>query len=251
VADKRLLIAVALGLAGCGGKAAAPPPAPPVGNQAEPDASNEPDERACRIAMLGELVDAPVDDLQVVVPRPGEAFGVCLIITSDAETERAVLEVSPIARDGDGWKITESSSFPFDKRDTEEGSAGGGATIELFPLSPTEHGLRQEVVLDSSGPEWGERHVYTTILRILPDRTTEPVLELSSVSSTGEADDVWERVLTRLDSVTGGFYDLEVAVSHRSAQWAAGASGYDEESWTERWTWGGAAYELAETISDD
>ena len=77
------------------------------------------------------------------------------------------------------------------------------------------------------------------------------MLELNSVSSTGEADDVWERVLTRRETRTGGFYDLEIAVAHRSAQWAAGASGYDEEDWTETWTWNGAAYEMTGSTQGD
>jgi hypothetical protein len=251
VADHRLLIA-ALGV-GCGGPAAAPAKAPePVGNTAPvPVMSREPDERACRIAMLGELVDAPVDDVQLVIPRAGEAYGVCLITTSDAEMERVHFELSPIRPDGDGWKVTESGTFSLDQRETAEETSRAEARLELFELSPREQGVLREVTAQSGGPEWSRRDVYVELLRVLPDGTLQLVLDLESTSTAGEADDVWERTLTALDTSTGGLYDLEVAVSHRSAQWAAGAQGYDEEGWTEVWRFDGDRYALAETIPNE
>ena len=153
MADQRLLIALLL--AACGGTAA-PPATPPVGNQAEPPATEltgvEPDEQACKVAMRGELVDEPVHDLQLVHPRPGEAFGVCLVATLDTEDQRITFELSPIRHDGDTWTMTESGSFPLRQGDTEESSADATATIELFPLSPGEQGVLYEVTMDGSGP---------------------------------------------------------------------------------------------------
>jgi hypothetical protein len=239
VADRRLLILVAL--AACGGKAAAPV-VTPVDNEA-PVVAAEPDEEACRIAMEVEHAD----DLQLVV-IPDRPVAVCTVTTSSVEDESLTIATAAIVRDGDRWVAIEAGLATHRFFDTEEMTASATASLELFELGPGEHGVLEETTALHNGPQYSDRAVYWTLYRVEPDGKSHVVLTLSSDSSTGEADDIWERVVVRRDTVTEGFYDLEVAVSHQSAQWAAGDAGYTTESWTEVWYFDGAAYQLGDTI---
>jgi hypothetical protein len=242
VADRRLLILAAL--AACGGPAAAPPVAP-VDNEA-PAVAELPDEEACRAAMEVEHAD----DVQLVV-IPDRPVGVCVVTTSSAEDENVTIATAAIVRDGDRWVAIDAGLATHRFFDTEEMAASATARLELFELGPGEHGVLEETTALHNGQQYSDRGVYLTLYRVEPDGKSRVVLTLSSESSTGEADDVWERVVTRRDTLTEGFYDLEVAVSHQSAQWAAGDAGYTEERWTEVWYFDGAAYQLGETIEDE
>ena len=229
--DGRLIGAATIAvLAACGGAAAAPPV---VNEVSPPVVSREPDERACRAALRADTGDDTFERAQVVVPRAGEALGFCVVTTS---TEgRVHFSVSPIVRDGAQWKPTEAATHSEDRYVTADESAAVEMRVEPFPLAPDETGVLFEVTATSASRHRRERVVDLVLIRILPDATTQYVLQLESASI---GDETWERVLTRLDSLTLGHHDLSVAVSHH---------GRNDERWTEIWAWDGEYYQLRET----
>jgi hypothetical protein len=246
VADHGRLIAAAVALAACGGPAAAPPTAPaPVANEVE---WTEPDEAAC-----GRALEAPDATLSVLIPREGEGPAVCLAERPGGDDQLEVV-VATIARGEDGWRIVEriDHALPrYERPDDGEAAHGGVSTFELFAISPAESAVYLVEEQQTEGPGWASRHQSHALIRVLPDGEMQQVLTMETSSDAGEADDITERVLSALETTTGGFYDLEVAVTHRSAQWAAGDSGYTEEGWTEICKWDGAGYELVDTIRDE
>jgi hypothetical protein len=233
VADARVLIGAVV-LAGCGGRAAGGA-AGPVGNTKLLVA---PDRDAC-VSAVGEGDWGAVD---IAVPDPTRAVAACLL-QRVADGERTVALVV-IVRRGDVWRPQPPLEQTMRETDAEEGeeSQSGESSIELFAISPRESAVRWEWVQRSSAPEWGLAETHVELVRISPEGEATEVFSMESTSESGEADNLEDRTLSAARTMTGGLYDLDVEVVHRTAEWAAGDQDYTEESATEHFAWDGETY---------
>jgi hypothetical protein len=221
-------------LAACGPKATTPgPTSEPIGTTKLVAAPTRDD---CTRAVDDEWPTDYVDSVDIAAPNPARARAACLLQRNENGSHD--IRLTAIVGDDGAWRAGSSLSVSY-----PEGAIPGGeqrveSHMELFAISPNESAIRWETVRmrDEEASTWTERRVL--LVRISDEGELEELFEMDHESTTGESDDIWTKLVSATETMTGGYYDLEVEIRHQTADW-------DEETSKERWRWDGAAYSLS------